>query len=174
MPVIINISTGEARITYPSEFDGELKLYKTPLYKEIFAVFRILDAVYNCKEPYKIEPTPYYVFGGERMWKYVITSPLMPNPIHITEERKDLTPERGSFDRHDWVVEYQIDMGGLFILRQHSAGIMTYLVKLFTEPAKAKYEATYGEEQGFKQLEQQRTNKLIALADKFSPYSTER
>ena len=90
MPVIINISTGEARITYPSEFDGELKLYKTPLYKEIFAVFRILDAVYNYKEPYKIEPTPYYVFGGERMWEYVITSPLMPNPIHITEERKDV------------------------------------------------------------------------------------
>ena len=163
MAFVLNVSTGEHYITYPAEFYGQIELYKKPGFEPLFAVFRILDAVYNSKESYKVDAEPRYVLGGDLVWHYKVTSPLIKSPILISSEQKDLTPERSSLDNHKYVDEYQIDIGNLFTLREHS-GIIVYLCKLLTEPARKKYLANDGEKL-YRQAKEQRLADLIAMAD---------
>lgn len=165
MAFVVNASTGEHYITYPVEFWNQIELYKKPGFEPIFAVFRILDAVYNSKESYHVDAEPRYVLGGELVWHYNVTNPIVP--IHISSERKDLTPERSSLDDHKFVDEYQIEVGKLFTLREHS-GVIVYLCKLLTEPVREKYLANDGERL-FKKTEEQHRTDLIALADSVSP-----
>lgn len=169
MPVIINIPTGNVSRTYPPEYEDEINLYKDRGFEELYAAFRILDAVYNYEKKYNVEIRPYWAWGNVSRitWGYRITSPLIKQEIHIKEYTKDLTPNIPTKElnpSHEYGIEYQINIGNLFEMSTGN-GVFAYLCRLFAEPAKQKY---FAESRNFPELERIRKADLIALAKNIS------
>ena len=166
MPVIINVPTGKVSYTYPAEIQEQIESYQKLGFEELYAAIRILDAVYNYEEKYKVAIRPYWAWGddGSEVWRYRITSPLINQRIYIKEKPKDLTPNVARTESrpcHDYTTEYQLNIGKLFETSA-SDGVFAYLCRLFTEPAKQKYLANNDR---YREMEQRRRSNLITLAN---------
>ena len=131
MVFILNVRNGKHYETYPSEYNGEIKLLSKPGFEADFAVFKILDAVYNYGG-YRVKMKPELTHSADIVFNYRISSPLYNKKIYITEFERDNTPERTPFEDHNKVTVYDINIGNVY-KTQTFMGVKTYQVKRFTD-----------------------------------------
>ena len=171
MTFVLNMATGKNYSAYPEKYQQEIELFNNCSFDELFAAFKILDAVYKSKEPFNITVNPYWNWGsGDVAWQYRIKSPITNQKIYIISEQRDLTPTIAHDENHlddiKYVEEYQLKIGKLFSYRNYK-GVIAYLCQLLTEPAKAAYLQQNGNTK-FRELEAVRKSQLLELADRVS------
>ncbi|MBO7644965.1 MAG: hypothetical protein J6S57_01510 [Alphaproteobacteria bacterium] len=172
MTFVLNIATGKNYSAYPEKHQEEIELFKNCSFDELFAAFKILDAVYKSNEPFNITVNPCWNWGsGDVAWQYRIKSPIVNQKIYIESEHRDLTPTIPHDESHlgdiKHVDEYTLKIGKLFSYRSHS-GVIAYLCQILTEPAKEEYLRQNGNKK-FRGLEAIRKSQLLELADKVAP-----
>jgi hypothetical protein len=172
MTFVLNMATGKNCSAYPEKYQQEIELFNNCSFDELFAAFKILDAVYKSKEPFNITVNPCWNWGaGDVAWQYRIKSPIVNQRIYIESEPRDLTPNIPHDENHlgdiKYGVEYTLKIGKLFSYHSHS-GVIAYLCKLLTEPAKEEYLRQNGNKK-FRELEAIRKSQLLGLADKVAP-----
>ncbi len=178
MPLVIALDTGRCYYTYPAEFQGQINLYKehSDDYAESFAIFRILDAVYNY-QGYSVNVKPIWNWGvGEFACIYTIKSPIIAQPIEIKTVKRHLTPTipmtEDNLNKQKWGTEYQISIKDLYEANFIDNGkeVIVYQCRRFTDPAYEDFMQKYPGTKIYN-IEKQRKQNLVALADKVSPYT---
>ena len=178
MPLVIALDTGRCYQTYPTEFYDQINFYKehSDDCAEPFAIFRILDAVYNAREPYSVKVDPIWNWGvGEYVWNYTIKSPIIAQPIKISTVNRHLTPTIPgtieNLNKQKWGTEFNISIKKLYGANFIDNGndVIAYQCHRFIDPAYEEFMQNGGREK-LLEMEKQRKQKLVKLADKVSPY----
>ena len=163
MAFVINTSTGDHYYSYPVEYHDQIRLYKKSGFAAPFAVFKIMDAIYNHQD-YKIKTVPQLI-GADLSWNYQIKSPILKETLYIKEEKIDLTrkPEHPD-DLPDakYAIEYQISVGGLYTLRAKD-GILHYLSQQICQPASKQWLQRNSEK--FVSMQQAKQDKLVEIGN---------
>lgn len=161
MAFVFNIQNGEHYYTYPSEYNGEIELYKTPLFATRNAVFEIMRAIHN-HQGYDISLTPKLI-EAETVWDYKIKSPVMKEILYIKESEKNLAPKPkfpDDFPESQYVTEYEISVGDLYTLRT-TDGILHYLADALT--IYKKHEWINKNANKFKKIIKNKEEKLLEI-----------
>ena len=181
MTLVIALDTGRCYQTYPTEFYDQINFYKEHRddFAEPFAIFRILDAVYNAREPYSVKVRPIWDWGlAQAVWNYTINSPIINEPIKIKTVSRHLTPTipmtEDNLNKHKWGLEYQISIRNLYeaSFMDNGKDVIIYQCRRFIEPAYEEFMQNGGTK--WLDLEEQRKQRLVKLANKVSPYTVQK
>lgn len=166
MAFVLDVSTGKHYYTYPEKFNGDINLLQTEPFAPQFAVFKILDTIYNDGNA-KVSVTPKinYDYIGDIVWRYRISSPVINKNIYIREYKEDSTPTRDVFDNHVYVRKYKLKVGDSYEMNI-SFDVMKYQLDNLILPAKDAFKQKHPNyyKTMFKQHEKQK-QELIKIGN---------